>query len=324
ARAFLEASERHDPFAFDSMREITATIEGAIASGDAITVHGDYDCDGVSATAILVRALRELGAECDWFIPGRLEDGYGLTREGVARLAARGTRLLITVDCGITCPQEVASARAAGMDVIVTDHHEPSAELPDCPVLHPRLGAYPFGELCAAGVAYKLAAALLGAQAAEQDLDLVALATVADLVPLRGENRALVRKGLAIARSGRRPGLRARGAAADRDAASPASTCWGRSTPVPNISSATAAIGPRPVSRSAPSASMPSGRRSSRMPPPSWTAISSSPPSRSTRSSAARAWGTTSPSSSSASPRSGWGTPASACWCRRSAFGTFG
>ena len=214
ARAFLEASERHDPFAFDSMREITATIEGAIASGDAITVHGDYDCDGVSATAILVRALRELGAECDWFIPGRLEDGYGLTREGVARLAARGTRLLITVDCGITCPQEVASARAAGMDVIVTDHHEPGPELPDCPLLHPRLGAYPFGELCAAGVAYKLAAALLGAQAAEQDLDLVALATVADLVPLRGENRALVRKGLAISRSGRRPGLRALCAAA--------------------------------------------------------------------------------------------------------------
>jgi single-stranded-DNA-specific exonuclease len=209
ARAFLDAAETHDPFAFESMREITGTIERAIASGHRITVHGDYDCDGVSATAILVRALRELGAECDWYIPGRLEDGYGLTREGVERLAARGTRLLITADCGIGCPPEVAAARAAGIDVIVTDHHEPGAELPGCPILHPRLGGYPFGELCAAGVAHKLAAALLGTEAAEADLDLVALATVADLVPLRGENRTLVRKGLAIARSGRRIGLRA-------------------------------------------------------------------------------------------------------------------
>src|SRR3954447_22380961 len=171
ARAFLEASETHDPFAFESMREITATIERAIAAGDAITVHGDYDCDGVSATSILVRALRELGTQCDWYIPGRLEDGYGLTREGVERLVARGTRLLITVDCGITCPQEVAAARTAGMEVIVTDHHEPGAELPECPILHPRLGGYPFGELCAAGVAYKLAAGLLGTEAAELDLD---------------------------------------------------------------------------------------------------------------------------------------------------------
>jgi single-stranded-DNA-specific exonuclease len=214
ARAFLEASETHDPFAFHTMREITTTIERAIAAGQVITVHGDYDCDGVSATAILVRALRERGANCDWYIPGRLEDGYGLTRQGVERLAARGTQLLITADCGITCPQEVAAARAGDMDVIVTDHHEPGSELPDCPILHPRLDTYPFGELCAAGVAYKLAAALLGADAAEADLDLVALATVADLVPLRGENRALVRKGLAIARSGRRPGIRALCAAA--------------------------------------------------------------------------------------------------------------
>jgi len=213
ARAFLEASETHEPFAFESMREIVDRIERAIRAGERITVHGDYDCDGVSATTILVRALRERDAECDWYIPGRLEDGYGLTREGVERLAARGTRLLITVDCGITCPPEVAAARAAGMDVIVTDHHEPGPELPDCSILHPRLGGYPFGELCAAGVAHKLAAALIGAEA-EADLDLVALATVADLVPLQGENRALVRKGLAVARSGRRPGLRALCAAA--------------------------------------------------------------------------------------------------------------
>jgi single-stranded-DNA-specific exonuclease len=214
ARAFLEASETHDPFAFESMGEITGKIEHAIAAGHQITVHGDYDCDGVSATAILMRALRERGASCDWYIPGRLEDGYGLTKQGVERLAARGTRLLITADCGITCSREVAAACAAGMEVIVTDHHEPGAELPGCPILHPRLGGYPFGELCAAGVAYKLAAALLGVEAAEAELDLVALASVADLVPLHGENRTLVRKGLAIARSGSRPGLRALCAAA--------------------------------------------------------------------------------------------------------------
>ena len=209
ARAFLEASETHDPFAFDSMRAITAAIERAVLAGRTITVHGDYDCDGVSATAILVRGLRELGARCDWFIPDRMGEGYGLTREGVERLAARGTGLLITADCGITCPDEVDAARAAGMEVIVTDHHEPGSTLPDCPILHPRICGYPFGELCAAGVAHKLTEALLGAEKAERDLDLVALATVADLVPLRGENRALVRRGLVAARRGTRVGLRA-------------------------------------------------------------------------------------------------------------------
>jgi single-stranded-DNA-specific exonuclease len=209
ARAFLEASETHDPFAFESMREITATIERAVAAELTITVHGDYDCDGVSATTILVRALRQIGGRCDWYIPDRMGDGYGLTHEGVERLAERGTGLLITADCGITCPDEVAAARARGMEVIVTDHHEPGASLPDCPILHPRLSGYPFGELCAAGVAHKLSAGLLGADEAERDLDLVALATVADLVPLRGENRALVRTGLAVARRGSRVGFRA-------------------------------------------------------------------------------------------------------------------
>src|SRR5215211_3813107 len=209
ARAFLDASESHDPFALDSMREITATIEEAVAAGRTITVHGDYDCDGVLATAILVRSLRQLGARCDWYIPDRLGDGYGLTREGVERLRERRTGLLITADCGITCPDEVAAARSAGMEVIVTDHHEPGTGLPDCPILHPRLSGYPFGELCAAGVVYRLAAALLGEEEAERDLDLVALATVADLVPLRGENRSLVRRGIAAARRGSRLGFRA-------------------------------------------------------------------------------------------------------------------
>ena len=214
ARAFLEASDDHDPFAFEAMAEVVGRVRAAIAAGRRITVHGDYDVDGVCSTAIVIAALRRLGADCDWLIPARLEDGYGLTVATVEALAARGTGLLVTVDCGIGSVAEVAAARDAGIDVVVTDHHQPGEELPDCPILHPALSGYPFSELCAAGVAYKLATALLGADAVAPDLDLVALATVADLVPLRGENRALVRRGLAEARRAHRPGLRALMAAA--------------------------------------------------------------------------------------------------------------
>jgi single-stranded-DNA-specific exonuclease len=209
ARAFLEASEEHDPFGFAPMAEVCELIRGAIARRRRITVHGDYDADGVCSTAILVRTLRELGADCDWYIPDRLADGYGLTAAGLERLAQRGTGLLLTTDCGIGSPDEVAAAQAAGMEVVVTDHHEPGERLPDCPILHPQLSGYPCPDLCATGVAHKLSAALLGSDEAARDLDLVALATVADLVPLRGENRALVRRGLAVARQAPRPGMRA-------------------------------------------------------------------------------------------------------------------
>jgi single-stranded-DNA-specific exonuclease len=209
ARAFLEAAETHDPFEFDSMGEVCERIRAAIAAGLRITVHGDYDVDGVCSTSILVTALRELGADCDWYIPDRLADGYGLTLPGIQALAQRGTKLLVSVDCGIGSTGEVAAARAAGIEVIVTDHHQPGEELPDCPVLHPVVSGYPCQELCATGVAYKLAAALQGEERAERDLDLVALATVADMVPLRGENRSLVRRGLVEARRARRPGMRA-------------------------------------------------------------------------------------------------------------------
>ena len=119
-------------------------------------MHGDYDVDGVCSTAILVRALRALGADPTWEIPSRFDDGYGLSAATVERLAAGGVGLLVTVDCGITAVAEVAAARAAGMDVVVTDHHRPGAELPGLPVVHPGLGDYPCPELCAAGVALKL------------------------------------------------------------------------------------------------------------------------------------------------------------------------
>jgi single-stranded-DNA-specific exonuclease len=214
ARDFLEATETHDPFEFEGMDEAVERLLAAIASGARITVHGDYDVDGVCSTSILVGALRGLGANCDWLIPDRFSDGYGLTEATVAKLAARGTDVLVTVDCGITCTAEVAAARASGIEVIVTDHHTPEDRLPECSILHPQVSGYPCPDLCATGVAHKLAAALRSRSGAagdgdERDLDLVALATVADLVPLTGETRALVRAGLAEARRARRPGLRA-------------------------------------------------------------------------------------------------------------------
>ncbi|MDX6586180.1 MAG: single-stranded-DNA-specific exonuclease [Solirubrobacterales bacterium] len=209
AREFLAADERHDPSKFAGMEAAIAAIRGAIAVEKQITVHGDYDVDGVTSTTILVRALREAGAKCDWLIPGRVEDGYGLSLDAVDRLAERGTGLLITVDCGITSVDEVAHARSLGMDVVVTDHHQPGADLPDCPIVHPVISGYPCPDLCAAGVAHKVAAALLGVERAERDLDLVALATVADMVPLLGENRSLVRRGLDQMRRAPRVGLRA-------------------------------------------------------------------------------------------------------------------
>lgn len=208
AREFLAAAERHDPYDFDSMAEAVGLVRAAIAAGRRITVHGDYDVDGVCATAILVAALRALGSDCDWIIPDRLADGYGLGSGLAERLRERRTGLLVTADCGIGSAAEVAAVRAAGIEAIVTDHHAPGSELPDCPILHPRLSGYPCVELCGAGVAHKLAAALRP-EAAEADLDLVALATVADLVPLRGENRSLARLGIAELRRARRPGVRA-------------------------------------------------------------------------------------------------------------------
>jgi single-stranded-DNA-specific exonuclease len=218
AQAFLQAGESHEPSAFDGIEAALAVIRSHIGDRTRITVHGDYDVDGICATAIMVRALRSLGANVDWFLPSRIEDGYGLSPATVERLAERGTRLLITVDCGITAVTEVAAARELGLDVVLTDHHAPRAdgELPDCPIVHPGLCGYPCRDLCGSAVAFKLATAL-GAESAADDLELVALATVADVVPLLGENRRLVREGLgALARTGK-PGLRALMAVARAD-----------------------------------------------------------------------------------------------------------
>jgi single-stranded-DNA-specific exonuclease len=216
ARAFLAADERHELDAFAGLRDAAGVILESVRAGRRITIHGDYDVDGVCSTAVLVRGLRKLDARVDWYLPDRAEDGYGLSADTVRRLAERGTELLITVDCGVTAVEEVALARTLGIEVIVSDHHKPRADgaLPRAPLVHPSLCAYPCPDLCATAVAHKLAQAVLEAagqeaSAAEEDLDLVALATIADVVPLVGENRALVRRGLRALAATTKPGLRA-------------------------------------------------------------------------------------------------------------------
>ncbi len=213
ALAFLDPIETHDPFAFDGMDAAVELVLAHVASGSQIAVHGDYDVDGVCSTALLVTALRELGAEVRSRLPSRSQDGYGLSRRTVEELHARGARLLVTTDCGVGAVEETRFARSQGMDVVITDHHRPGAELPECPIVHPVIGSYPCEELCATGVVLKLAQALFAKTgrdpaALERELDIVALATVADLVPLRGENRTLVRRGLRVIHGGRRAGLR--------------------------------------------------------------------------------------------------------------------
>jgi single-stranded-DNA-specific exonuclease len=141
AREFLAAGVTHPLSAFPGLAEVAEHILGHVRRGSRITVHGDYDVDGVCSTAVVVRALRTLGADVDWYLPSRIDDGYGLALATVERLAARGTQLLITVDCAVTAVDEVAAARALGLDVVVTDHHSPRADgaLPDAPIVHPRL-----------------------------------------------------------------------------------------------------------------------------------------------------------------------------------------
>jgi single-stranded-DNA-specific exonuclease len=236
ARAFLNPTDRFDPTDFSGMDSAVALIRSHLARGSRIVVHGDYDVDGVCATAVLVRALRSLGADVGWYLPSRSEDGYGLAAATVERLVARGPiapspapgLLLITVDCGITAVEEVAHARHRGMDVIVTDHHQPrpDGQLPDAPVIHPAVCGYPFTALCGTAVAHKLAEAL-GARTVAEDLELVALATVADLVPLTGENRRLVREGLAQMASTGRPGLVALMAVSRTDPSGLDASCLG-------------------------------------------------------------------------------------------------
>src|SRR5947208_1872872 len=212
ARRFLDGEQPpHDPFLLGDMGAACTQIQAAIEQRRRICVHGDYDVDGIAATTLAVLLLRELGADVAWHLPSRFDEGYGVRSETLARLADEGCGLLLTVDCGITAVVEVAEARERGLDVIVTDHHRPGETLPDCPVVATRPSAYPFPELCGTGVVFKLGQALFGVESEvpRRHLDLVALATIADVVPLVDENRSLAIAGLPAPVRTPKPGLRA-------------------------------------------------------------------------------------------------------------------
>lgn len=224
--AFLAADYRsgmHDPFQLKGMDTAARRVAGAIAEGEPIAVYGDFDTDGVTAVTLLMQAIGAMGGDIRPYIPHRVREGYGLNAEAIDQLASEGVRLLITVDCGISNVAEVAHAREAGIDVIVTDHHTPPETLPDAlAVVNPKQPGcpYPYKQLVGVGIAYKLVQALAklglrpGTLRREDLLDVVALGTVADMGPLTGENRVLVRAGLEAINATKRPGLRALIAAA--------------------------------------------------------------------------------------------------------------
>ncbi len=219
AKVFLRphVGHLHQPALFAGMGDAVARIRRAINHGETILAHGDYDVDGICATAIFVRALTMLGARVAPFVPHRLQDGYDLGDAGIRAAQEVGATLIVTGDCGIVAHEAVDRARAAGIDVVITDHHTPGPDLPraaavvnpnrpDCP--------YPDKGLCGAAIAWKTCLALAEEQGLPQErlqalLDLVAIATVVDLAPLRGENRTLVRWGLRVLAQTPNPGLRA-------------------------------------------------------------------------------------------------------------------
>ncbi|HSK69792.1 MAG TPA: single-stranded-DNA-specific exonuclease RecJ, partial [Candidatus Limnocylindria bacterium] len=211
AERFLHPDLSHlsDPTLLHGIPEAVAVIRRAVRSNARIAVYGDYDADGVCASAILLTALRGMGADAFSYIPDRVTEGYGLHAEAIRHLAGTAG-LVVTVDCGVTAREEAALARELGLSLVITDHHTVPDMLPDADaVVHPAMGEHPEPGLCGAGVAWKLALALAGKEAALPLLELAALATVADLVPLLGENRVIAALGLRMMRDTARPGLRA-------------------------------------------------------------------------------------------------------------------
>jgi len=215
---FLDVDESlcHDPFLLPEMDQAVDRIKRALVRQEKIVVYGDFDSDGITATVVLVQGLSVLGGDVSPYIPHRIDEGYGLNHDALDRLIEEGAKLVVTTDCGVTAYAEVERAQAKGLDIVVTDHHN----VPD--VLPPAIAVvdakrvdskYPFAELAGVGVAYKLLCALFTAMGkdtgeAEQYLDLVALGTVADLVPLLGENRYLAKRGLEVLNRSERLGFR--------------------------------------------------------------------------------------------------------------------
>lgn len=199
----------HNPFLLKDMDAGVERIRKAIRNKERIVVYGDYDADGVTATVVMLKALKRLGASADYYIPNRLSEGYGPNKGAFRHLKEQGYQLMITVDNGIQGQEEARLAREMGLDLIITDHHEPGPVLPEAvAVIHPKRpdSTYPFTELAGVGVAWKVATALMG-RPPEDLLPYVAIGTIADLVPLIDENRFLVKKGLELFRKTRDPGL---------------------------------------------------------------------------------------------------------------------
>ncbi|NPV52823.1 MAG: DHH family phosphoesterase [Firmicutes bacterium] len=222
AEAFLRAdsADLYNPFLMKDMEAAALRISAAIKRGEKIRVYGDYDVDGITSTALLVMALRQLGARVDWHLPHRLDEGYGLNLESVKKAVADGVSLLVTVDCGISALEEVSAASELGLDVIVTDHHEPQSQIPCAlAVVDPKRPDcnYPFRALAGVGVAFKLVQAVAttlggmfgGPELANDYLDIVALGTIADVAPLVEENRIIAKYGLQRLQSTRNQGLKA-------------------------------------------------------------------------------------------------------------------
>ena len=216
ARAYLYPTldELHSPFKLADMDKAIERIHQAISRGEKICVYGDYDVDGTTATALLLNTFRQMDVPVDYYIPNRFGEGYGLSTDTVEKIHQKNrAKLLITVDCGITSVKEVALANQLGIDVIVTDHHQPEAEQPPAyALISPKIpgSEYPYTELAGVGLAFKLAQALADDTGfLESQLDLVALGTVADIAPLTGENRILSRLGLAELDKRERPGVHA-------------------------------------------------------------------------------------------------------------------
>lgn len=198
---FLNPVTFHDPFLLRGMKDLCDRVKLAKALNDKVLIFGDYDVDGVSATAIMIKTLAKMGINANYYLPNRYVDGYGLTNAVIDKIYdLYQPNLIITVDCGISCFQEVEYAKSKGIEIIVTDHHEIPDVLPDTIVCNAKIKGqdYPYSELCGTGMAFKIAQALLGFNVAREFLPIAAIATIADIVPLNGENRTIVTQGLKL------------------------------------------------------------------------------------------------------------------------------
>lgn len=208
---YTEGQPFYDPYLMAGMKTAVERIRKAVENSEKILVFGDYDADGVTSTSIMMVALQEIGAKAEYYIPNRFREGYGLNESALRQAKEAGAQLVVTVDTGITAVDEAETASQLGIDLIITDHHQPPPVLPDAYCLinpHQEKCPYPFKELSGAGVAFKVAHALLG-KVPRHLLDLTALGTIADLVPLNGENRLIAIRGIAAMRTSEKPGIRA-------------------------------------------------------------------------------------------------------------------